>query len=132
MRPIAVVTIVTLLLTAGCKGQQGQGHLRLVNGGTKTLQCDIVAGATAHETRTGERIARLKLEPGESEELTPPAGRYTLFPSEWMYQGAKGLAFYPFRLKAGRTLTVTLNGVSRPTFTGSAWALDYKAKSEPR
>jgi hypothetical protein len=126
------MTIATLLLVSACKGRQGQSHLRLVNKGGKTLQCDVIAGTTSYQVRTGEHIARLKLAPGESADLTPKAGSYTLFPSEYMYQGAKGVAFYPFRLKAGRTLTITLDGISRPTFSGSAWVLDYKASSGPR
>jgi hypothetical protein len=130
LRTVIVATAALLALT-GCKGGQGPGHLRLVNAGDKTLQCDIVAGTTSAELRQDKAIARVKLAPQETTDLTPPAGRYTLFPSVWMYQGTKGLAYYPFRLKAGRTLTVTLHGVSRPTFTGSAWALDYKANTAP-
>lgn len=129
-RAIVTTAIATLLALAGCKGGQGPSHLKLVNVGTKTLQCDILVGVNSADLRKDERIARVKLAPNESTELTPAAGAYTLFPSEWMYQGTKGLAYYPFRLRAGRTLTITLNGVSRPTFTGSAWALDYKTTTD--
>jgi hypothetical protein len=130
-RSFVSVMFISLVTVSACKGGKGPSELRLVNAGVKTLQCDVIVGTYGSELRRNERIARVKLAPQQTVTLNPPAGRYTLFPSEWLYQGTRGLAYYPFSLESSRTLTVTLHGVSRPTFTGSAMALDYKASTEP-
>jgi hypothetical protein len=132
-RRLCLAIGIVLLGACADDGPKPLVPLTLVNDGSRRMIFEVVKGSSGGDMDARERAVRVVLDPGKKAKYKLPAGKYTLFPREWMFQGTYGLAFETFKLKADQPLVISLDSRKRAIFTGDAtyMGISAKATSEP-